>query len=907
MKISKPKVILHVIKWVLLMFAELFKLFKPHHKKFTAVLLALITIAPSFPAFALTEGSSYSYTERYLNAYYDTGTWQTANGHTHNNYGQVQLRNLKSTGEPLYCIQIYNECDGSAATARDIEETNVWKYELNDGQQGDIRLVSIYGYPNYSYGCSATEAQLATQVLIWEIETHQRTDFGSGCSSSFKRCFNNYSDALTAYNGILESCRNHSVRPDFGTTSITINGKGTANAITLTDKNGVLSNFNVSLDNSNVGLKVEGNNLIVAGRVDGIYSGIITLTKNKTDINSAFALTGANQTLFYGTLSDPVQTRIRVNVDALPSGDLVIHKTAEDGILEGHVFRVQGEGGYDKTVKTDKEGKATFKDITGNSYVTVTEILSDDSQYASMEPFQLWITSGETRDFNLSNKLKRGTLWVTKVDSETGENIIEGDGVFKCQQWSNTADNFIDYKDLTYDENLKKYVVDDLVVTADNSGLFKCVEVKAPTGYVSSNPDGYKFKIYRDGQTVDLNSGKIENIIQKIRVHLEKRGEVLTSFSKEDTEYGFKFTPIYEVQNIPDAIYEFKAAEDIIANGKTVYSAGDVADTITTTISGADTIELYPGKYTYQELQAPEGYVLDETVYEIELTYKEDETNLYTEIITADDDRQKLEVSLQKQLEKNPYFQNETAYQDIIFGVFLSEDILNNSEDLLLSKNSLVDLISIDETLVGKSAIDFPVNTKWYIKELKTAPEYNLNTDVFEFEFTTTDQNISLIQLELNNGDSIENILKRGKIEGLKTDNNNNPLESVLIGLFMPDETEFTTDTALITVTSDKSGKFVFNNLPIGTYKVKELSSPEGYEIDETVYEAIIADEGSVFNLTIVNKIIIGTMELRTSNSISPKTGNYDGVYVPWIIAGFTLSAITILIHLKKGNKKCED
>lgn len=87
-----------------------------------AVLLSIFMLFTSFPAFALTEGSSYDFEEKHLNAYYDTGRWETADRHVHDNYGQVTLRWLKSTGEPLYCIQIYNGVDSSAAKAENITD-----------------------------------------------------------------------------------------------------------------------------------------------------------------------------------------------------------------------------------------------------------------------------------------------------------------------------------------------------------------------------------------------------------------------------------------------------------------------------------------------------------------------------------------------------------------------------------------------------------------------------------------------------------------------------------------------------------------------------------------------------------------------------------------------------------------
>lgn len=60
--------------------------------KVLVLILSVLMIFSSIPieALALTEGSKYSYTTDYVDVYYRTGDWQTANGHTHNNSGQLQ-------------------------------------------------------------------------------------------------------------------------------------------------------------------------------------------------------------------------------------------------------------------------------------------------------------------------------------------------------------------------------------------------------------------------------------------------------------------------------------------------------------------------------------------------------------------------------------------------------------------------------------------------------------------------------------------------------------------------------------------------------------------------------------------------------------------------------------------------
>ncbi len=287
-----------------------------------AVVLFALALLASVPAYALTAGNSYSYTERHINAYYNTGgTFQTANGDYHSGSGQVALRNLTSTGEPIYCMQIYEGCTGADAKATNIDKTDLWNDEYSDKARDIVTHVSIWGYPNFTYGYSNDDAQLATQVLIWEAETGARTDYSydaSECKTWAKSIFNNYYDAFRCYKAILEACKNHTRIPNNNGRTFDLSGHTTeATAITITDGAGVLDQFKRVAGNGNIKTKiVDATHIkIWYDGKDNISNQTVAFTKEKTDINSVFALTGANQQLFYGTIADPVQFTLRFNAE----------------------------------------------------------------------------------------------------------------------------------------------------------------------------------------------------------------------------------------------------------------------------------------------------------------------------------------------------------------------------------------------------------------------------------------------------------------------------------------------------------------------------------------------------------------------------------------------------------------
>ena len=379
------------------------------------LLLALVMLISSIPMqalAALTEGNSYSYDETYLDAYYSTGTWQTADGHTHNDYGQVALRNLKSTGEPLYCIQIYNGCDGSAATATNIRYTNLWLRELSDIAKQGITRVSIYGYDGSStstYGYHWSDAQLATQVLLWEFEMGKRGSFNDFDPSYFAEdIFRNYPNAKACYKKIVEACAKHQNRPSFSNQTVTLNGTGSGNSVTLTDSNNALSNFTVKSTNDRIHTSVSGNKLTVYATGEGTLNGRLIFTKKNTDINSAFALTGANQTLFYGKIADPVTAPLTIE---LSLGSCKIVKTSEDEQIANKEFNIKGNG-VNKNVKTGSNGSFTVSDLQPGTY-TVTEKVG--SQYRTQSAKTVTVKAGETATVTFNNVLAKGKITIHKT------------------------------------------------------------------------------------------------------------------------------------------------------------------------------------------------------------------------------------------------------------------------------------------------------------------------------------------------------------------------------------------------------------------------------------------------------------------------------------------------------------
>lgn len=783
-------------------------------KLFAVLLSIVILFTQATPVLAaLTEGNRYSFSTRYLDAYYDTGTWETANGHTHDNYGQVALRNL-SNGEPLYCIQIYNAVDSSAATAETITGTSLWRNELTSTAREGITRVSIYGYPNYTYGYSAQNAQLATQVLIWEFEIGRRTGFEVTTTAFARNIFSNYPNAQNCYLAILEACSNHQSRPSFNGTTVTLKGTGSSNAVTLTDTRGVLSHYNIrSVTNSRIKASKSGNKLTVYCTGTGALSGRIILTKANTNTNSALALTGANQVLFYGTIADPVNSPINVE---LSLGSITVHKKSEDG---DHAceFIIKGNG-INRTIKTNSEGLYTLSNLPEGTY-TVTEV-NRDKYYPHTEAKTVTVTAGKNSNVYFNNLLVKGKITV------------------------------------------------------------------------------YKY------------------------------GEILSTITEnEDGTY----TPVYENAFLPNAEYLVYAAEDIVI-GDIKVAKNTLVDTIVTDKNGkATTTDLYlkengTAKYKLVESKSPEGYVRDTKEHIVTLTKKGASVDVSSSL-EAYNTRQKVRISFDKILECDELFGlgNNGEIEKIKFGLYASEKI-PAADGTYIPAGALIETMSYDEIKevisetentetsdtqeseatntdnsdtsndqdtdtatddekTSKLIASYSVKTdlpfgSYYIREISTGEHYVIDDTKHTFTFSYTNQNEATVNIRINNNNKIVNMLKRGKLEGMKFDDSNNPLSGATIGLFSANTEEFTKETALITTISAEDGTFFFTDIPFGSYIVKELEAPEDYLIDPNNYPIEITENEQVVTLKIIDVLKRGDINgVKTDDSGNALQGALIGLF----------------------------
>ncbi len=367
---------------------------------------------------------------------------------------------------------------------------------------------------------------VATQLLIWETVVGERdADFnkvGTGGKSAIVEQISTnhplYSQIMSYYNSIAASVQRHSKVPSFLAKSagkaqnIELEWNGEAYTATLTDTNGVLSDYTFFSEQTGIDFTTRGNTLTITAKAAPTKPLIISATK--TNIRKGVVVwsdghygpdgTMQDVVTYSATVSDPVKGYLNIKVSY---GSAKIVKTSEDGKVEGISFTVTGNG-VNKTVQTGAGGVIQIDNLAPGVY-TVTEQSYD--KYEPQEVRRVTVVSGQVATVNFNNTLKRGTLIVTKT-SEDGLN----EGV----------------KFHLYGTSLSGLAVDEYAVT-DNTGKAVFSDVLIGTGYTLEEVDTAIRYVVPENQTSAVEWNAVTN---KSFTNILKKWNVIAT--KSDAETG---------------------------------------------------------------------------------------------------------------------------------------------------------------------------------------------------------------------------------------------------------------------------------------------------------------------------------------------------------------------------------
>lgn len=686
--------------------------------------------------------------------------------------------------------------------------------------------------------------------------------------------------------------------------------------------NNILKKFTVTVTKSDAEKGLPQGDASLAGAKYGIFKGEQLVDVYYTDENGQFTtkeyICGDDWTIkelepSEGYLLDPtvhhigaepqlytVEHNLTSNdvIEQVIKGNIALIKHTDDGEThietpeEGAEFEVylKSAGSYGNAdpderdvIVCDENGFGQTKDMPYGIY-TVHQTKGWEGREL-MKDFDVFISQdSQTYRYLINNANFESYVKVVKVDAETGKTIPYAGAGFQIYN----PDGSLVTMTFTYPTPT---TIDTFYTDAEGSLVtpeklpygkgYSIVEVQAPYGYVLDSTPIY-FDVEEANSTeesgVTLIKVNKENMAQKGTVTVEKSGEVFFGVSAiggvdaDGNELPTIYQPLYEVQGLPGAVYEIRAAEDIITpDGTLRASKGEVVDTVTTDETGlVKSKELYLGKYEVQEITAPYGMVLNNEIHTVELVYAGQNVAVTETATSFYNERQKATISLEKTLETSELFGigNNGEIQNISFGLVAAEELVSTS-GTAIPADGLIEIITLDEN--GKATVktDLPIGN-YYVQELATDKAYILNDEKYPVVFEYAGQETAKVEIAANNGEAIENELLYGSVSGKKVDENGEALGGALIGLFKTDKDEFTKESALMTTVSAKDGSFSFADIPYGTWYVREIEQPTGFVLDETVYPVVISEDKQVIEIEIINEFIRGKIALTKVDTDYP-------------------------------------
>lgn len=265
------------------------------------------------------------------------------------------------------------------------------------------------------------------------------------------------------------------------------------------------------------------------------------------------------------------------------------------------------------------------------------------------------------------------------------------------------------------------------------------------------------------------------------------------------------------------------------------------------------------GDYTLKEVQAPYGYVLDDTPIPFSITQENSSTDTGVTVVKvkARDIAQKGVINITKTGEIfSSVEENNGVYtpkysignlKGAIFEIYAAEDITTLDGTVRYEQGTLVDTITTDDDGVAKSKELYL--GKYTVIE-KTAPNgYVHNAAKYDAELTYAGQNVSVTSTDISVYNdrqkvsvSLKKIMANDKTFGI---GNNGEITSVRFGIYADEDIKASNGDvipkdALITFANcDKNGSIVFDcDLPVGfKWYAKEIATDAHYILSDTKYE----------------------------------------------------------------------
>lgn len=358
-----------------------------------------------------------------------------------------------------------------------------------------------------------------------------------------------------------------------------------------------------------------------------------------------------------------------------------------------------------------------------------------------------------------------------------------------------------------------------------------------------------------DAATVTLN---VTNTPVRGDVLLEKTGMQLVRFEDEQDAYGNTvMRPVFQNGYLAGAVFELRAAEDIVGKeGSVFYRKDELIETLTTSKTGSVKSRVLPlGKYSLTEISAPDGYVLDATPHPFTLAAVDQQTALVEVKVSAGNTYLPVRVTLRKQ--KENLLLTETAdgmiHQTVetvpgegfVFGLF-NRDVITYGDSQKLPANTLMATGATDSQGNLTFSGLYP-HGDYYIKELSVPDGWLLGAQTYPVTLTpdhkASGENVITVYLD----QPILNRLIYTPVTLTKTDiTGAEKLPGALIEVYDAE------GNIIYREYTDANGEIPDIPVVPGTYTFKETYAPSGYALNTAIKTFTVTADGQVHGDTVI-------------------------------------------------------
>ena len=427
---------------------------------------------------------------------------------------------------------------------------------------------------------------------------------------------------------------------------------------------------------------------------------------------------------------------------------------------------------------TDADGLVELTNLEPGTY-TVKETRTQSGYVVQDMPQSIELEPGKTATLTFFNPTKPG-INILKIDADTGEELA---GAYIQVKGVNT-----DYLEEFVTDRYGEITLDEL-----EPGVYEVTETEAPEGYIKSDE-------------VRTFEAKADGNVQIVFKNYKKPSLTVTKIDSEngDTLYGATF----RIAKVGDSTRYYDKTTD--RNGEITLKNLDV------------------GIYTVQEITAPDGYQLNDTLYFVELFAGKDSSLVVENTV-------KPGLKIIKADSKTM-----TALEGAVFEVYRDA--------------TLIGTYTTDED--GEIVLRNLKTGTYYVKEIAADNGYIVDD---------TPQQIEIYE---DSGDTAELVFlndQKPYIRIMKIDSNIFiPLEDAVFEITKTDGSytkEFTTD---------KNGEINLEKLEPGSYVVRETKAPDGYVADDN--QRIVDIHGNDYATFVFTNTIKPTLKV---SKIDADTGDF--------------------------------